>query len=593
MIDFGESVKGLYWRLKECDERVLMHFSQKLNISEILAKILVGRGITSVEEAESFLNPKLKGVMPNPFALKDIDKAVERIIAAIEKKEKIVIYGDYDVDGATSSALMYRFFRIFEVDVSIYVPSRLSEGYGPNTEAFKTLKEQGAKLIITVDCGTVSYEPLSYARCADLDVIVIDHHIGDQKLPDAAAIINPNRMDENFPEKSIAAVGVAFFVIVAVKNQLKQNDFFQKSNIEEPDLINFLDLVALGTVCDVMPLRGINRVFVAHGLKLISKRKNPGVVAIMNLLDLNGKVKASHLGYSIGPRINAGGRIGQGILGAKLLATASKYEAENIAMELEALNQERKQLESAILEEALAKIKQDNTDDTFAVFVVGEDWHLGVLGILASRIKEIYKKPTVVISIIEGIGKGSTRSIAGLDIGSAVASAKDMGLLIQGGGHAMAAGFSIKVSNITKFQAFLNDYFSKKSDAHLSFAKAKEVGIDAVISIPAVTKKLYNDLSKAEPYGSGNAQPRFAIQKVAVVKAWVVGEVHIVIIIKDEKIMNVPNTLKCVFFHGLDTKIGKSLLKGLNQEISILGYVQANSLNHDKVDFIVEDIAIY
>lgn len=584
---FGKSVKGNVWKFTEADQRLVLTISQKLNIPEILATILIKRGVHSSEEASSFLDPKLKDSLPNPFDLKDMDKAANRLADAIINKEKITIFGDYDVDGATSSALLKRFFRDVGIDAGIYIPNRINEGYGPNTKALKKLKDEGNSLVITVDCGIVSFEPIKEATEYGLEIIILDHHLSLDTLPEATAVVNPNRFDDDFPYKSLAAVGVAFFTTVAVRKVLRDRGFFKGK--KETDLFKYLDLVALGTVCDVMQLQGINRAFVKQGLKLIAHRMNIGIATLSNIAKLDKRVESYHLGFVLGPRINAGGRVGEGILGATLLSTEDPIEAQKIAIELERLNDDRRAVESVILQEALDYIESNNIHENPIILVSGKNWHQGILGILASRIKEKYNKPAAVISLFEGIGKGSARSITGIDLGSLLANAKEKGLLIQGGGHAMAGGFGIEESKIDEFYAYLKKAMENKED---TFTKALEYQIDAVLSVQALNGDLVRLMEKANPFGNGNPQPKFALLDVMIVNVIIVGKIHFMVIIADKKTdPSLKKTVKCMLFKALNTEIGDLVQSSLGKKVNLVGYIQANINDKAKADFIIEDVA--
>ncbi len=395
--DFGVSVTGKEWELRQVSQRLIDTLMQGCDISETLATIIANRGVSDVQEALCYLEPKLKHELPDPFLLKDMDKAAKRIVQAMENGETITIFGDYDVDGATSSALLKRFFRHFDINVRVYIPHRIKEGYGPSVAAMDKIKKSGAKLVITVDCGVVSHEPLRHAHDIGLDVIVLDHHLSSGQLPKAVAIVNPNRVDDEFPFKKLAAVGVAFLTTVAVHSILKKRDIAKKYN--NIDLLSFLDLVALGTVCDVMELHGLNRVFVHQGLKLIRKRSNIGIATLINVSGLNSVPKAHHLGFVIGPRINAGGRVGEGGLGAHLLSTEDPLEALTIAKQLDVFNTDRRIIENTVLHQAIATIENKGLDALPVIMVYGQEWHLGILGIIASKLKERYGKPAAAISL--------------------------------------------------------------------------------------------------------------------------------------------------------------------------------------------------
>ena len=585
---FGKSVKNFYWQVIEQDLKDVLSLTQKLGISEVLARILIGRGIKGISEAKNFLHPKIKNLMPNPFLLKDMEKAANRIANAIIQKEKIVIYADYDVDGATSSAVLKRFFNTLGMEVDIYIPCRFSEGYGPNVEAFKKLINEGNQLIITADCGTVASEPIKYAQDNGVDVIVIDHHLVQGALPNAYAIVNPNRIDEDFQYKEMAAVGVVFFVITAIRSVLRKMGCFEDKSIKEPNIIQYLDLVALGTVCDVMPLTGINRVFVQHGLYLMENRNNLGLNVLADLLEMNNKPRAYHLGYAIGPRINAGGRVGKGHLGSTLLSTNSYEEAYQIAINLEKYNEQRKTIESTAYEEAIERIKINNYEANSIILALGNNWHLGILGILASRIKEKYQKPAFVISLKNSIGKGSSRSIKGVDIGVNIMLAKQNGLLIKGGGHAMAGGFTIEENKINEFYDFLLSKVPKNDNTEQIYKQAKTLKIDAHITISSVNIELLNELEKAEPFGEGNKKPRFVITNVVIIKSWIISEHHIMFIVKDDIL---SNSMKCILFRGVSTSYGNDLLNSTGKKADMVGYLQRNFFDQNKVDFIIEDFS--
>lgn len=591
-IEFGKSLKNLTWKLLEQDERIVGALCQKLKIDDILARILVNRGVLDGELGASFIDPKLRDLLPNPFILKDMEKAADRIAKSIITKEKVTIFADYDVDGATSAAVLYKFYKELGVTPEIYIPSRLKEGYGPSAAAMEQIKKSDNTLVITVDCGTTAFEPLKVAKNIGLDVIVIDHHLALVELPDVYAVVNPNRIDDDFAYKSIAAVAVTFFVIIAVRQQLRTMNWFSQ-DILEPDLMQFLDLVALGTVCDVMPLTHINRVFVKHGLKLIAQRRNLGISTLFNIIKLDTIPQCYHLGFVLGPRINAGGRVSEGGLGAALLTTNNEIEAYNIAVRLEQLNDERKSLEAQALAEAIAQVQKNNCANNPIIIVVGKDWHIGILGILASRIKEQYHKPSAVISITNGVGKGSARSIPGIDLGSKISSAKAKGLLLEGGGHAMAGGFTVLEEKIADFENYLIENINKSNDSTDCFNKACELEIDAVISVKAANYELLKATEKAAPFGHGNPQPRFAICNAKIIRTIIINQLHLLLIIADSMDVKKKNVLKCMLFRGAENELGKFLLNNAGSSVNLIGTLQANELYDSKVKFIVEDIAIY
>ena len=587
----GKSLKNFHWQVVKQDVKEVLSFTQKLGISDILARILIARGIKNISTAENFLYPRIKNLMPNPFLLKDMEKAANRIANAVVQKEKMVIYADYDVDGASSSALLKRFFRALGMEAEVYIPCRFNEGYGPNLEAFKKLIKEGNQLIITVDCGTVAFEPIKYAQDNGVDVIVIDHHLVQEALPDAYAIVNPNRVDENFQYREMAAVSVVFFVITAIRSVLREKGYFKNKGIKELDIMQYLDLVALGTVCDVMPLTGINRVFVQHGLHLMKCRSNLGLNVLADLLKINKKPHAYHLSYTFGPRINAGGRIGKGHLGSILLSTDSYEEAYQVALDLEKYNEQRKVIENLAYEEAIENIKMNNCEENNILLAYGNDWHLGILGILASRIKEKYQKPAFVISLANGVGRGSARSIKGIDIGLNIMLAKQKGILIKGGGHAMAGGFVIEEDKINTFYDFLLSKAPKNGNIEKIYKQAKILKIDAQLTVNSINLKLFNDLAIAEPFGQGNEKPRFIITNVIIIKSWIISQHHIMFIVKDNVSATFSNSAKCILFRGTDTVCGKDLLNGTDKKVNLVGYLQQNFFDPNKVDFIIEDFS--
>ena len=427
------------WKQRAYCQSKQLAIMQKFELCDNVSKILAAKDL-SLEEIEHFLNPKIKNLLPDPYQLKDMDKAIERTSKAISENEKIVIFGDYDVDGATSSALIKNYFSEIGIEVQIYIPDRIAEGYGLNVKSLKQMiKLYNPSLIITVDCGTMSFEAIDHAKDQNINVLVIDHHIGGVELPNAVAIINPNRVDETSQYKYLAAVGVSFLFLVGLNSHLKKQGYFKANS---PDLMSYLDLVALGTVCDIMPLIGLNRAFVLRGLQLMNVRKNLGISGLCDLLSLAQKISAYHLGFVIGPRINAGGRVGYSYLGSKLLSSDNIYEIKEIALKLNQYNIERQLIESSVLEEAFAQAENQKLNNV--IYVYGENWHPGVIGIVASRLKEKYNKISIVISMDGEYGKSSCRSVSGFDIGKAIINAKYQGLLKDGGGHAMAAGFTIE-----------------------------------------------------------------------------------------------------------------------------------------------------
>ena len=581
----NKSISGKYWSAHSYDENFIAELQRYLGIDDFLARIISTR-VSSITSAEQFLNPKIKSLLPDPFHLLDMQKAVDRIIEAINNNEKIGIFADYDVDGATSAALLKNLFRELGINTSIYVPDRITEGYGPSLDAMQKIKLQGTKLVITVDCGSVAFEALEYATTLGLDVIVVDHHISMDNLPHAVAVINPNRLDETSECKNLAAVGVSFLFAVALCKSLKELNFFNKSNLQPPDLMQYLDLVALGTVCDVMQLTGLNRAFVAQGLKVAKNRVNIGYRALSDLATIQEPPNCYHLGFILGPRINAGGRVGKSWLGAHLLSTIFEQEALEIATELEKYNEERKAIEYTVLEEAMS-LAQEQVNDP-SLFIVGNKWHPGVIGIVAGRLKEKYNKPVAIIALNDGIGKASCRSIKGVDFGCKIIEAKQKGLVVAGGGHAMAAGFTVEEKQIHELGQFLNQKFAK--DLQSTESHLREF-YDIDLSTAAATLELLAQIDKLEPFGNGNPAPVFRFSDVYVLRADIVGSKHIKVIFAPTKDSYSSKPLSGIAFNVVGTEIGNILLSPKSHRLSILGKLKANKWqDKETVQFQLYDI---
>lgn len=590
-----QSALGFTWQQKEFDERFALMLQQKFDLPNALAKIVATKNI-ALDDIENFLNPTIKATLPNPFDLLDMEAAVVHVINAVKGKKKITIFADYDVDGATSSALLRRFFREIGVVVEIYVPDRILEGYGPNSQALLALKKNGTDLVITVDCGTVAFKPFEDAVKAGLEIIVIDHHLGVLEKPAALAVINPNRVDENFSHKNLCAAGVCFLFVVAINKRLREIGFYEK--ISEPKILQLLDLVALGTVCDVMPLTGLNRAFVAQGLKTLRTRNNLGIRALCDVAGLDEEPTAYHLGFIIGPRINAGGRVGKSDLGARILSTENENEAKEIAAQLHTLNAERKEIEAKVLEESIAKLEKKV--DGYSgfdplVFSVGEDWHQGVIGIVASRLKDLYNRPTAVITINSAskIGKASCRSIAGIDIGNAILQARLNGLLLEGGGHAMAGGFSVEAEKIPQLQKFFHELLAEKI-AELTKEKLRQ--FSCYLDLENINLDLLKNIQKLEPYGMGNSRPKFIIRNLRRVSAKIIGQNQEHISCSFSSLSNIgfAGNLHSVAFRSVGTRIADILLdQKFNKPIDIAGELNINNwMGVEKVQMIIEDILV-
>ena len=576
------SVTGRTWCDRPYRVQDTLAIAQALGLPEMVARIITSRGILP-SEAEAFLQPTLRNFMPDPLHLKDMEKAARRIVESYHLKTKIAIFGDYDVDGATSSALLVRYFRALGLEVLVHIPDRMKEGYGPNTPALLALKAAGADLVITVDCGTLAFEPLRSAQSAQLDVIVIDHHKGDVEMPPCYALVNPNRADETSPHGQLAACGVTFLLLVAV------GKFLRESGVTPPDLIPLLDIVALGTICDVVPLTGINRAFVAQGLKVMQQRGNMGIKAVQDSAAITEIANTYHAGYIIGPRINAGGRVGRSDLGTRLLATEDEAEAFDIAKELNQFNAERKAIESLVQEEAMQDALALPESD--AVIVVGRDnWHAGVIGIVAGRLKEHFHKPVAVIALEHGVGKASARSIPGVDLGAAVIAATHSGHLIKGGGHMMAAGFTVEEAKIEDLRAFFNATLGVQV---AKLAKEKQLHIDGVVSIEGVTCELVRLLDKAAPFGAGNPSIRLKITHLRVVRADKVGVDHVRVILSDAGTGATSVSLKAMAFRSLNTPLGEVLLHSRGCILAIAGQAKINHWQgRETVDFMIDDVMV-
>jgi single-stranded-DNA-specific exonuclease len=555
--------------------------AQSHGLPDLAARILVGRGI-GLDAVESYMAPTLRSFLPDPSSLLDMEKAAERIAKAVMAGERIALFADYDVDGATSSALLLRFLRAVGTDALLYVPDRILEGYGPNAAAFSILAGQGAKLVITLDCGITAHEPLAAARDAGLEVIVIDHHLADIQLPEALAVINPNRLDESRTLGHLAAVGVTFLSLVAINRALRTAGWY--ADRAEPDLRQWLDLVALGTVADVVPLTGLNRAFVTQGIKVMAQRRNVGLAALADVAKLSESPATYHLGFVFGPRVNAGGRVGKADCGARLLSTDDRAEAVELAALLDGHNAERKQIEAATLEAALAQVEASGQAEVGHILVVaGEGWHPGVIGIVASRLMDRYHRPVCVIGVNEGVGKGSGRSIPGIDLGRAVIAAKTAGLLAAGGGHAMAAGFTVAENRIKVLAAFL--------EAQIAGAGARVdpiLAIDGGLSCGGATVSLAEVIERLGPFGSGNAEPRFALTGVRIVKADLVGTSHVRCFLTDSSGAKV----KAIAFRAVETPLGQLLLQSGCTPIALAGKVKLDRWNGEiRVQFQIDDAA--
>ncbi len=580
------SLLGKRWESRLTDDRLALALAQRLALPEEIARVMAARGV-DLESADSFLDPSLRALLPDPSCLKDMDRAAVRLAGAIEAGEAVAVFGDYDVDGATSAAVLARFFRAAGAELRIYIPDRLNEGYGPNAPALERLAGDGVKLVITVDCGITAFEALEAGRAAGLEVIVVDHHQAEAALPAAHAVVNPNRLDEAGGLGHLAAVGVTYLLVVALNRELRRRGWYGAKG--EPDLLGWLDLVALGTVCDVVPLTGVNRAFVAQGLKIMARRGNSGLAALCDAAGVSEPPGTYHAGFLLGPRVNAGGRVGRSDLGARLLASDDRAGAAEIAARLDAYNAERKEIERQVLDQAIEQVErqaESGGPDRALIFAAAEGWHAGVIGIVASRLKDRYNLPAVVVALEAGVGKGSGRSVPGVDLGACVLAARQAGLLVNGGGHAMAAGLTAAEAAVPALRDFLRERIAARI-AVVGYRPA--LGLDAVVLPGAVSSPLIGSLEGLAPFGVGNAEPRFALPATRVANAQVVGETHVRCRLTGAD----GGRLNAIAFRALDSALGQRLLQSAGRPLHIAGKLRRDSWRGgDAVQMIIEDAAI-
>ena len=580
-----QSARGVSWehRLDPRGENIALGIAQSHGVPEIVARVLAGRGV-GLEEAARFLTPSIRDLLPDPARLTDMEKAARRIADAVIAREPVAIFGDYDVDGAVSSAILKRFLAHYGVAAEIYIPDRLFEGYGPNPEAMRELVRRGAKLIVTVDCGTNSAPSIAAANEMGGDVVVLDHHQVGGELPAAVAIVNPNREDDLSGQGHLCAAGVVFLALVQTTRILRT----ELRNTPPPDLLSMLDLVALATVCDVVPLVGVNRAFVAKGLLAARQMRTPGLSALARVARIGEPLNCHHLGFLLGPRINAGGRIGNAALGSLLLATVEPGEAESIAATLDRLNQERQAMETAMLAEARAEADAElMSGDGPAVLVTASDkWHPGIVGLIASRLKDHARRPTFAIAFdANGLGTGSGRSIAGFDLGRLVRDAVSEGLLVKGGGHAMAAGITIERKKLGALRAF----FEEKAASAVSLLRQSEsLKIDAALSADGATLDLLETLEAAGPYGSGHPAPVLALPRHRLVDAKPVGNGHIRADLRSLS----GARLQAIAFRAAETDVGNFLFANRGASVHVAGSLAVNHWNGSRsVQFRITDAA--
>ena len=577
------SVSGKNWIFKKFDHSDIKKFTESYSITTTEAKLLSIRK-KYIKDINLYLNPTIKSLLPNPFQLKDMRNAVERTFRSINENEIIGIFGDYDVDGATSAALLSLYFSSINKKTYTHIPDRKKEGYGPSIIGFNKLIKLGSKIIFTVDCGTTSFDPIKKAQDKKIDVVVLDHHQSDIALPNALAIVNPNRFDEKSELKYLCAAGVCFMFLVALNKKLRDENWFLKNKIKEPNVLNFLDLVSLGTVCDVVPLIELNRAIVRQGLKIFKKRSNLGLKTLYDLCKIEALPTTYDLGYALGPRINAGGRVGKASHGVELLISNDPQEAYKLAVDLNKFNEERKSIELLLLEEVKSEVK--NYHNHPVLVLSGKNWHEGIIGIVASRIKEKYNKPTILISINENLGRGSARSVFGFDIGTQIIKAVQLELLINGGGHKMAGGFSIKADKIDKFRDFLINIFEK---SNINLNENSNLYLDTTIAPSALNEEFYQHINNLAPFGSGNNEPKFVIENLKVLKSNIIKDNHIksVLIGKDGSVFN------SFAWFAKDSPLESALNKNNKKIFNIAGKMKMNEWKGKKnVEFEIEDLTI-
>ena len=576
----NHSVQGKEWVLKDFDKNLAEYISKEYDLDFLTSRLLANRNINQ-KNIENFLNPKIKNFLPNPYNFKDMGKGLETISRHIKNKNKICIFGDYDVDGATSSGIMSKYLEQLNIDHFVFIPDRQKDGYGPSVKTFTNIINKNVNLIIALDCGTTSFEAIEYARSKNIDVVVIDHHKSQETFPAANAIINPNRIDETGDYYYLCAAGVLFIFLVGLNKILREDYYFNKAKVQEPNLLDLLDLVMMGTVCDVVPLMDLNRAFVYQGLKVASKRHNLGLKTLVDYSKIKKKLSTYEVGYVLGPKINAGGRIGKSELGYNLLTTNNAETAYLISSELESLNLKRKDIEKKIVEEAIS-ITEKNNDEPI-VFLSKNDWHEGLIGIVASRLKDHFNKPSFIISQKGEDCKGSARSIFGFDVGMAITKCKQLNIITKGGGHPMAGGFSLKSDKLQIFKSELIKLF-------LKLKKNKDnniIEIDSYLESSAINDELIEKLNHLEPYGSGNREPIFGFEKFKVSKVIETNNNHVKVVLNKGNFY-----IDAISFNSKNKDLGNYLMNFKN-EFNLVAKIKLNEWNgKSKIELIIDDIQL-
>ncbi|MCA8900369.1 MAG: single-stranded-DNA-specific exonuclease RecJ [Hyphomonas sp.] len=571
LFEVDRSATGRFWTLSPVDEALVRRLAPSVGGSDLLARLLAGRGVEP-SSAASYLAPTLRDTFPDPSAFADMDKAAAIVFDAILAKKKITVFADYDVDGGTSSAILTRYFRAWGEPLGLYVPDRLEEGYGPSPEAFRHLKDTGNDLVITVDCGAAAVHALEEAERIGLDVVVIDHHLMAGHHPPAAALVNPNRPDDTSGQGHLAAAGVVFVFVAALNRLARERGLAPPEGL--PDIMALLDLAALGTLCDMAPLHGVNRAFVRQGLTMLSRGQNEGLRALAEVSGIQKVETVYHATFMLGPRLNAGGRVGDPWLAAKLLATDDRAEAVALAEQLHALNEERKAVEAAILDQATAQAEQAlaKNPDRGILIAAGEGWHPGVIGIVAGRLKERFHLPSIVIGWGQGLGpvaKGSGRSVTGVNIGDAIAAAAREGVILSGGGHAMAGGLSLEPEQLAGFDAWMVSHMAQFTAER---AAALEFQIDAILAPGGVSPQLADQIAGLGPFGQGAPEPVFAVPSVHVTGVRQVGANHLKFTAEDAS-----GRLDCIAWRAADAPLGEALRQGAR--VHLAGRLKAEEWN--------------
>jgi single-stranded-DNA-specific exonuclease len=582
VLGIEKSLTGRRWVWRESEERIGLGIAQALGLPELMGRLLAARGV-SATHAPDFLDPTLRAMLPDPSSLVDMDRAAARLADAVEAQECVGVFGDYDVDGACSAAMMVTVLHGLGCEVLYHVPDRLLEGYGPNAAALRGMAERGAKLLICVDCGTTGQE--AFAPLHNLaDILVFDHHKAEGLPPKIAATVNPNRLDCESGLTSICATAVAFIGCIALVRALRSRGFFK--NRPEPDLRETLDLVALATICDVMPLTGLNRAFVTQGLRIMARRARPGIAALLEVAKLNDAPTAMHCGFALGPRINASGRIAESDMGLRLLLAEDVDEARDLAETLDSVNRQRQAVEAGILQSAMAVAESQVIAGHPVILLAQDGWHPGVVGIVAGRIKEKFNRPALVAGISDGLAKGSGRSVPGLDLGAAVIAARQMGLLTTGGGHAMAAGFSLPSESLAAFHAFLDERLAEATVR----PGAADLTLEGILAVSGADAALAQMVARLGPFGTGNEEPLFVLPRARVVKADRIGKDGNTIraMIEGEG----GGRLKALLFRAKDGELANALCRAGDAPLHIAGYLRAETWNgRTSAGFFVTDAA--